>query len=320
MDRDSVPPGTPPLVLQTLLKYVTFLPPSSARGVSGFSWSPLESGAIPPEESTGDLLRYLAGSGTAVRALLLTVRRPAKAGVWSEPRKILADCLRYRWLPEEARSYQALLDRDCPEAEERELVARGMYEGRSDLAWETKGGVWHADSPLALMCLAGRSRAVERWVRCGPEDVLRQVFTLRPEGENYELAGTGLCIAAFAGQQQTVETLLKLGAEAEEQHMGMPGLLRFSGGAQELPVTPLLAALVRGRWETARLLLDYGAICDLGQAAVKALWRVFRYDDLTETVERHLNGYISRNGNRVFLTAKRVRTYNETSGNLKREG
>ena len=156
------------------------------------------------------------------------------------------------------------------------------------------------------MCFAGRVRGVERWVRCGQKDVLREIYTLRPEGKDYELAGTGLCIAAFAGQRQTVETLLELGAEAEEQHMGMPGLLRLSGGERELPVTPLLAALVRGRWETARLLLDHGAVCDLGQSAVKALWRVFRQDDMTEAVERHLHGYISRRGTRAVLTAKRA--------------
>lgn len=320
MDRDSVPPRTPPLVLQTLLKYVTFLPPSSARGVSGLSRSllscgnlrlirkALESGTIPPEEDTGDLLRCQEKDGApkAVRALLLSVRRPDGAGVRPEPGKVLSGGLLFRWLPEENRSYLALLDRDCPEAEERELVARGLYEGRRDLTWETKDGVWHANSPLALMCFAGRVRGVERWVRCGQKDVLREIYTLRPEGKDYELAGTGLCIAAFAGQRQTVETLLELGAEAEEQHMGMPGLLRLSGGERELPVTPLLAALVRGRWETARLLLDHGAVCDLGQSAVKALWRVFRQDDMTEAVERHLHGYISRRGTRAVLTAKRA--------------
>lgn len=318
MDRDSVPPHTPPLVLQTLLKYVTFLPPSSARGVSGLSRSllssgnlrlirkALESGAIPPEEDTGDLLRCQEKDGApkAVRTLLLTARRPGGAGVWTEPGNALSGGLRYRWLPEETRSYLALLDRDCPEAEERELVARGLYEGRKKLTWEAKDGIWHANSPLALMCFAGRSRAVERWVRCCPEVALQEVYTLRPEGKDYELAGTGLCIAAFAGQRQTVEMLLELGAEAEEQHMGMPGLLRFSGGERELPVTPLLAALVRGQWETAQLLLDHGAVCDLGQAAVKALWRVFRQDDMTEAVERYLHGYISRRGDRAVLTAK----------------
>lgn len=86
--------------------------------------------------------------------------------------------------------------------------------------------------------------------------------------------------------------------------MGMPGLLRLSGGEQELPVTPLLAALVRAQWETARLLLDHGAVCDLGQAAAETLWRVFRQDDLTEAVEQHLGSYLCRGGGRIVLKAR----------------
>ena len=147
----------------------------------------------------------------------------------------------------------------------------------------------------------GHQHMAARWVRDKADNALRQVFSLRPEEQDYELMGTALCLAAFAGQRETVETLLSLGAEAEEQHMGMPGILRLDNGARELPVTALEAALVQGHWETARLLLQHGAFCDLGQNAVQAVWQVFRQDDMEEALRRHLEGYVSCVGGRGIL-------------------
>lgn len=311
MDRDCVPWHTPPLVLQTLLKCVTFLPPTVHEGVSGLSYailrtndlklirSALETGLIPPEESARDLLACHAeneSSSAAVRAAILSTRRPEVMENQTVQDQTPTGPYRWRVEREWEKSAQARLSMGS-------LLPLGHPGNREDLKLESEDGVWHLDSEFAVMCVTGRSGDAERWVRNETDNTLRQVFSLHPEEKPYELMGTALCLAAFAGQRETVKTLLQLGAEAEEQHMGMPGILRLDNGARELPMTALEAALVQGHWETARLLLHHGAVCDLGQNAVQAVWQVFQQDDLEETVRRHLEGYVSGVGGKAFLTS-----------------
>ena len=84
-----------------------------------------------------------------------------------------------------------------------------------------------------------------------------------------------------------VETLLRLGAEAEEQVLGAPSVLECENTFY--PITPLLAAMVRGHWEVAKLLVEHGATCDVEQQAVKQLWAVFQKEDLHRAVQVKLN-------------------------------
>ena len=310
MDRDSVPWHTSPLVLQTLFKCVTFLPPTVHEGVSGLSYailrtnnlklirSALETGLIPPEESARDLLACHAESesgSAAVRAAILSTPRPEVTENQAVQDQTPAGP--YRWGVE--REWERAAQSHPPMGG---LLPPGHPGNREDVTLESEDGVWHLDSEFAVMCVTGRSGDADHWVRDKADNALRQVFSLRPEEQDYELMGTALCLAAFAGQRETVETLLSLGAEAEEQHMGMPGILRLDNGARELPVTALEAALVQGHWEIARLLLRHGAVCDLGQQAVQAVWQAFRQDDMEETLRRHLEGYVSGVGGKAFLT------------------
>jgi ankyrin repeat protein len=99
----------------------------------------------------------------------------------------------------------------------------------------------------------------------------------------YTLTATLLCTAAFAGQTKVVETLLALGAEVNEQQMGMPGMLCW--GEDMLPVTPLMAAIARGHWDAARRLMDHGAVCDLHGTAMEKLWNRFQTEDLYHGVQ-----------------------------------
>lgn len=310
MDRDSVPWHTSPLVLQTLLKHVTFLPPAVHEGVSGLTYAilrtnnlklirnALETGLIPPEESAGDLLACHGESesgSAAVRAAILSTPRPKVTERTAVQGQTSAGP--YRWGADG--TWERAVKAHQPMGG---LLPLGHPGNREEVTLEREDGDWHLDSEFAVMCVTGRSADAERWVRKKADSALRQVFSLRPEEQDYELMGTALCLAAFAGQRETVETLLSLGAEAEEQHMGMPGILRLDKGARELPVTALQAALVQGHWETARLLLQHGAVCDLGQNAVQALWHLFRQDDMEKAVRRHLEGYVSCVEGKVFLT------------------
>ena len=75
---------------------------------------------------------------------------------------------------------------------------------------------------------------------------------------------------------------LQLGAAAEELHHGVPCTLRT--GKESLPITPLLAAMVRGHWEIVRLLQNHGASCDAEQQAVQKLWDLHNEKDLRQTL------------------------------------
>lgn len=294
MERDSVPPMVPVLVLQTLLQEVEFLPPESNASVSGLTCAILGSGnlklirkalltgMIPPEEPRALLLQCLeAMSGaTHVRTLLLTTPRPETQNLWRKHHRLVNTGPMFRWQPPEIRQtgYEKLLEPDCPEELVRELILRGTYDYRETVDYETDTGKWEAKSVLSLMCWTGRADLVERWVRCGCKEVLRAINPIRPAGEPYTLYGTPLCVAAYAGQTEVVKTLLEMGAEADEGASGSPCTLR--AGEEELPITPLLAAMVRGHWDIVGILQEHGASCDVKQYAVEKLWSLHNKKDL----------------------------------------
>lgn len=298
MDRDSVPFMTPMLVLQTLLQEVEFLPPVSGSSVSGLTCAILDSGnlqlirkalmtgAIPPEESRALLLQCLdtMPSAAHVRTLLLTTPRPEAQNLWTDHRRLVNMGAIFRWQPQEIRKvgYAALVEPDCPEELARELILRGVYDYRENVDYETPAGKWETNSTLNLLCWTGRAELVERWVRCGGKEVLQNVSPIRPAGEPFTLNGTPLCVAAYAGQTEVVKRLLKLGAEADEEKNGTPCTLRT--GEAEIPITPLLAALVRGHGDIVRILQDHGAACDTTQHTVQKLWRLHNEKDLRQTL------------------------------------
>jgi len=318
MDRDGVPPTTPVSVLQTLLQNVEFLPPVSGLGVSGLSYAILNSGnlqlirkalktgAVSEAESTALLLRCIGEIPWAsmARTLLLTMphRQVEEAQLRSECRKELPYGPMFRWQPPEVRDadYRILLQEDCPEELEKELILRGLYDYRGSLKYETAEGAWEVGSLLNLLCWTGRHEQVERWVRCGSKDLLKRYDILRPAGSAYTLCATPLCIAAFAGQREVVEVLLRHGAEVQEQRCGAPSVLRCDGG--EFVLTPLLAAIVQGHWEVARLLIDHGAVCDPEQHAVQRLWSLYHEEDLHQAVQVYLAGYFLQAEKPGFLT------------------
>lgn len=306
MDRDSLPPSMSVAVLRLLIKQVEFRAPLSDLGVSSLSYAvlntgnlalirkALQTGIIPAEEPTA-LLLECAGeiqASTAVRTLLLTVPRVSHAcpGAWAEPRKAFWYGPIFRWQSDltHSKRYGALLEDNCPENLEKELIACGLYDYRMNFRQETTVGDWAVADPLSLLCLTGKDRVVERWVRSGPRDLLRKAHSIRWAEEPYTLMATPLCAAAFAGQAKVAETLLALGAEVNEQQMGVPGMLSME--EEMLPVTPLMAAIARGHWDVARLLMDHGAVCDLHSPAMEKLWSLFQTEDLYHGVQVGLLG------------------------------
>lgn len=304
LDRDSVPPSVPVSVLQTLMQHVEFLPPMSGNSISGLTYAILNSGnlrlirkalmtgIIPAEEPTELLLQCLGdiSCATTARTLLLTIPRlpQAEDAAYVEHHKKLAHVPLFRWMPEATRKsgYEELLEEDCPEHVKRELVMRGVYDYRGKPEFDTGEGRWEVDMPLQLLCWKGRHEIVERWVRSAPRELLQTPCGIRPPWEENKLMATPLCAAAFVGQKRVVETLLALGAEAEEQKQGMPCVLRHD--KEELPITPLLAAMICGHWDIAKLLVEHGARCDLTQHTVQRLWSLYNEEDLHQAVQVHL--------------------------------
>lgn len=89
-------------------------------------------------------------------------------------------------------------------------------------------------------------------------------------GENFSFRGTALCLSAALGRTEQVRMLLDDGAHPDDEGRGdfsqfiLGDLTRWD---RFLPVTPLLAAILFAQEETARLLLERGAVCDFTRPA-----------------------------------------------------
>jgi hypothetical protein len=82
--------------------------------------------------------------------------------------------------------------------------------------------------------------------------------------------GTPLALSAAMGRTEQVRLLLESGLDPNETGRG--DLSRFcvrkhSFAEEGVPLTPLLAAILFGQEETARLLLSAGAVCDFSRPA-----------------------------------------------------
>lgn len=76
-----------------------------------------------------------------------------------------------------------------------------------------------------------------------------------------------------------------------EDTINTPSDIRPAGQDYILHATPLLAAMVRGHEDIARILLDHGAVCDLSRACVKQLEELLQTEDPNQTAQVRLSGY-----------------------------
>lgn len=122
-------------------------------------------------------------------------------------------------------------------------------------------------------------------------EMLRGALTARPQrygtGQVRPVAGedgqafdgwmelTPLCAAALAGQAETAEMLLSLGYDANERDVGSPSLLHITLSRaheyafpveitfREVPLSPLLCAVLSGSKEAEAFLRAHGAVWDM---------------------------------------------------------
>ena len=293
--RDVVARDASVRQLQALMKYVRFLPPDSETGVSGLTCAlistknvplvkkALEQDLLPGNEPLEELL-ILAGPNAALRALLIAGRRERQ------------ETVEHNW---EHFDYRCFSLRE-PEGED-DHVERLRYGEIEPSRWEvfsidtapmgdTLMGSYSDFCFLArdweVLADLAESRAIPF--------VSTSEFQLLGEFQNVvRCSMTPLCTAALGGQTETVRRLLELGYDPDERDIGMPSYLNMRLKPESpVPVTPLLAALLCRHWDTAALLLEHGAVCDLTERSVLWLWKQLWGDSLYGTASCYLKGFL----------------------------
>lgn len=306
MSRDHVNPKHGASALRALLSYVTFRPPSLPVGVSGLTAALLKTkdpvllrralklGLIPAEEPAEELLA-LASRNPELRALLLTHKRPALCVPGAGPdaddeafglRRILREEDEERILTDPAL-------RGVTPAPLLDTICRSAMERREYLPRLNANGFMAVDH-IAYCALRGETETVLRFVprvpcRCGapaPHDI-------RPENSpDKVLMLTLLGCAAAGGQAETVRALLDRGLDPDERDLGR---LSLTGGEGEhFTVPPLLAAVAWARWDTAELLLERGAVCDLTSRTARLFFAWLGADVPYGDVLQHLRRFERR--------------------------
>lgn len=290
--------------LRILLRYVEFRAPSLPVGVSGLTAAilrcgdvrllrqALHRGLIPAEEPTERLLA-LAGKNTAMRSLLLTQRRPslglAPAGAEDDSYRVLSE-------EEEER---VLADPALRAAASDALLFNLLRNRSLQIRWDKQSQRWGGfeTAEYADLCaLRGETDIVLRLALWdGPEAGTKPdvaVVTRADMPDDY-MYMTRLCCAAAGGQTETVRALLDAGFDPEERDMGQPSELNICKDPEMLSLSPLLCTLLWERWDTAALLLERGARCDLTCYTVRRAFKEVRGGDVPYAdIRRELGAYL----------------------------
>lgn len=320
MSRDVV--GTLPGLsltashLRVLLRYVEFRAPSLPIGVSGLTAAILQSGdvrllrqalnrgLIPAEEPIEALLE-LVGKNAAARSLLLTRQRPslglAPTGAERDSYRVLSE-------DEEKR---VLADPDLRAMASEELLTDLLFgchlhdplyelpQIEDDLSEDG----FEAHNYAGLFALRGETDVALRFISwiCGREDRSSAVLVDRGDMPDSRMDLTMLCCAAAGGQTETVRALLDAGLDPEERDMGQPSAIYrlddviddVSNDEEILSLSPLLCALLWERWDTAALLLERGARCDLSSYTVRRAFEEARGGDVPyNAIRRELGAHL----------------------------
>lgn len=309
MSRDAIydPSSVTASYLRVLLHCVEFRAPSLPIGVSALTAAilqtgdvkllrfALERGLIPAEEPSEKLLE-LAGKNVVARALLLTWRRPslglAPAGAERYSRRVLSEDEEKRVLADpalramasDALLFTLLEHRDLRETPD-EVMCWGGFETKEYTALCALRG----ETDIVLRCAMVRDCAIWR-----PNTVV--VEWAGPLAK-YCLSLTLLCCAAAGGQTETVRALLDTGLDPEERNLGQLSIICSvddrGDDEEKLSLPPLLGALLWARWDTARLLLERGAQCDLTSYTVRRAFENLRGGDVPYAdIRRELGAYL----------------------------
>lgn len=302
MDRDAIDQGIPISVLRLLLQIVTFLPPAAEEGVSGLTQAilrtgdlrlirkALQSGHIPPEESTEELLRCQQAlrMPPICRSALLTTPRPKRRKSAVCPRYADMKC---RWFADgERRKNLSILENPHWE-QDFWFVMRNSFREQTVKA---VGVEWQLHKTFFAACMEGRADIVERWLRYLPAEELRNIESMYCAEKDVMVVMSPLCAAALGGQTEIVELLLRHGALLQEDISGSPSVYaadwRSDDKVKRLSLNLTLAAALGGHWDTVKCLLDHGAAMDWTAEGNQLIWWQFHAEPLSETATYNLKG------------------------------
>ncbi|MBR5488740.1 MAG: ankyrin repeat domain-containing protein, partial [Firmicutes bacterium] len=125
-------------------------------------------------------------------------------------------------------------------------------------------------APEAAVLCGQQTKPLELMLRYMPETLEKRFRVEFCDRTLLDLEGSPLTIAAATGCVEQVKFLLNAGLEPDETGRGLMSSLRWFGNG-ELPVTPVMAAIYYGEEETAKLLLEAGAVCDFSKPLFRKL-------------------------------------------------
>ena len=127
-------------------------------------------------------------------------------------------------------------------------------------------------NPATAVFCGTQERPLRLMMKYLPEKLDKNYF-LSVTGTRFYLMGTPLCLAAAMGQTGFVKLLLDTGLRPDERGRGVVSTIARPGFMQRC-LTPVMAAILCGQEETARLLLDAGAQCDFSKPEFQQLLRM----------------------------------------------
>ena len=161
----------------------------------------------------------------------------------------------------------------------------GMVTGNVTVRHPRRGEV-RFSKVLAGLCCGQATQPLTTLLRYMPEQLNDFVRVSFDRGPLQVLWGTPLCIAAATGQTEKVKLLLDAGIHPDELGKDVVSYCCYDEDVDEDPdnplfLTPVLAAILFGEEETARLMLNAGAVCDFSRPRHR---EILTYGD-TQTYE-----------------------------------
>lgn len=129
-----------------------------------------------------------------------------------------------------------------------------------------------ADSLAGFACCAENDRMMKVLLKHLPEKL--QGLVRAKWGDRFCFCGTPLTLAAAMGRTEQVKLLLDSGVHPDEAGRGDGSrffILQSDFSEAGVSVTPVLAAILFGQKETAKLLLERGASCDFSRPEHRAV-------------------------------------------------
>ena len=238
-------------------------------------------------EDPRELIEYLVELNRGnqdLRAVVLTFARnhadPGEVKAdWQDPRRWSQWCLWELLREEEAEEllHGLLYGKLSREVCLRTVFRLHQYLGRGVFVPEMRlehpvYPTMQADSLGSFACCAESGQMMELLLNHLPEKL--QSLVRAQWGERFFFRGTPLTLSAAMGRTEQVKLLLDSGIHPDEEGRGDASRF-FTKEAtfteNGFPVTPVLAAILFGQEETAKLLLERGASCDLGRPEHRAV-------------------------------------------------